>query len=201
MRAPSIDFTSNAIVVTGGGQTQFVPLDEAAARPQDSITTTNGFNVVSSDGRWLAIHQAVQPLVFVYRLPGGELTAVLTNLPHVEQAQFSPRSDELAISSVAGVRFWQTGSWQLSRTLTNYIDVFYTTDPSTLWLVHNRRTAALYNTRTLSPLLPLPTDTMLLAISPDGKRIATRTDGRRLKIWNLTEVRNALRELGIDWTD
>jgi WD40 repeat protein len=201
MRAPSIDFTSNAIVLTGGGQTQFVPFDEAAAWPQDSITTTNGFNVVSPDGRWLAIHQAVQPLVFIYRLPGGNLTAVLTNLPHVEQAQFSPRGDELAVSSVAGVRFWQTDSWQLSRVLTNFIDVFYTTDSSTQWLVHNQRTAALYNAQTLSLLLPLPTDTMLLAVSPDGKRVATRTEGRRLKIWNLSEVREQLRKLGIDWSD
>src|SRR6185436_8386513 len=69
MRTPSIDFTSNTIVITGAGQTEFIPFNDAGVSPHDPVPTTNGINAVSRDGRWLAIHQVMKPLVFVYRLP------------------------------------------------------------------------------------------------------------------------------------
>jgi hypothetical protein len=45
----------------------------------------------------------------------------------------------------------------------------------------------------------LPTGTLPLALSADGRRLAVSVDARRLQVWDLDEVRARFRELGLDW--
>jgi hypothetical protein len=38
-----------------------------------------------------------------------------------------------------------------------------------------------------------------LALSQNGRYLAASLDARYLQVWDLTEVRQQLRELGLDW--
>jgi WD40 repeat protein len=109
--------------------------------------------------------------------------------------------NELAINSPAGVRIWNTETWQLARDLTNFIGCLFMPDGQTFWLTSDFRTAGLYNYRTLELLLPLPTGTLPLAVSRDGRYLAASLDARHLQVWDLADVRERLRQLGLDWTE
>jgi hypothetical protein len=63
----------------------------------------------------------------------------------------------------------------------------------------DQRSAGLYDARTLEPLLLLPTGTLPLALSQNGRYLAASLDARYLQVWDLTEVRQKFRELGLDW--
>jgi hypothetical protein len=42
---------------------------------------------------------------------------------------------------------------------------------------------------------------MPLAISPNGQYLAVAVDARRVQLWDMDEVVERLRELGLDWTE
>jgi WD40 repeat protein len=106
-----------------------------------------------------------------------------------------------AVSSRGGVEFWSTTNWQRTRHLTNFTSVLYSPDARTFWLSTDYRTAGLYDARTAEPLLPLPVNTLPLALSPDGRHLAVSVDMRRVQVWDLAEVGQRLRELGLDWAE
>ena len=85
------------------------------------------------------------------------------------------------------------------RVLTNFGRLLYTPDTRALWLTKDQRTAGLYEAHTAQPLLPLPPNTLPLALSPDGRQLAVSVDARRVQVWDLAEVRQELRKLGLDW--
>jgi WD40 repeat protein len=85
--------------------------------------------------------------------------------------------------------------------VTNFTDILYSPDGHSFWLTKDYNTAGLYDADTLQPLLPLPNGTLPLAVSPDGRRLAVSVDMRRLQVWDLAEVRERLRELGLDWAE
>ena len=115
--------------------------------------------------------------------------------------QFSPLGDEVAVPSRLGIEFWNTTTWQRTRHLTNATHILYAHDARTFWLWTGYRTAGLYNARTAELLLPLPSNTIPHALSPDGGRLAVTVDARRVQVWDLAKVRERLRELGLDWVD
>jgi hypothetical protein len=40
-----------------------------------------------------------------------------------------------------------------------------------------------------------------LALSKDGQKMAVKVDGHRLQVWDLAEIREQLRGLGLDWSE
>jgi WD40 repeat protein len=127
--------------------------------------------------------------------------AKLTNDGNISRFEFSPLNDEVAVSSRGGgVQLWSTATWERTRHLTNFTDLRYSPDGRTFWL-STARTTALHDARTLEPLLPLPTGTLPLAFSPDGRYLAVSVGARRMQVWDLAEVRKQLRAIGLDWRD
>jgi WD40 repeat protein len=163
------------------------------------MATSNGINAASPDGRWLGIFAPYTSVLHVYRLPGLETVAHLTNDNNVLNYKFSPRGDEVAVVARGQIELWSTATWQRTRVLTNFMGLLYAPAQQGWWLTSDYRSAGLYSSRTQEPLLPLPTGMLPLAVSPDGRYLAMSVDGRKLQVWDLAEVRGNFRQLGIDW--
>jgi WD40 repeat protein len=118
---------------------------------------------------------------------------------------FTPRCDELAVATYTSITFLDTNRWEPQRRFPVSLDripqIIFTPDGRAFWLVHDARTAVLHDTRTFETLLRLPTGTLPLAISPDGRHLAVSVDARRVQVWDLADVRKRFRELGVFWRD
>ena len=193
---------SNSIVMTGSKGSQILTPDEIESGSERWSPTIPGVNGISPDGRWLGIYRPFSAVLYVYRLPGLEEVAKLTHPTSFGDFQFSPQGDEVAITSRRDQRlvaFWNTATWERTRTLTNFSRILYTPDARALWLHNDQRDAGLYDARTLEPLLLLPTGMLPLALSADGQGVAVSVDAQRLQLWDLKELRLWLRELGLEW--
>ena len=116
---------------------------------------------------------------------------------------FTPRGDQLAVATRTGVDFYDSITWDRTRSLPMRMDTYanfiFAPDGETVWINSDARRAALYRLRDLKILLPLPVDTLPLAISPDARYLAVSVESRRLQLWDLMEVRKQLRDVGLDW--
>jgi WD40 repeat protein len=200
-RFSSLCVVSNGIVMSGASGSAVIGTGELGNAPREWTRTVAGFNGVSPDGRWLALFASFTPQLFVYRLPDLERVAVLTNAFNVRTFQFSPSSDELAVSSRSDVEFWSTATWQRTRTISNFNNQLYSADGRAMWLTQEFHAGGLHDAGTLDLLMPLPVGTYPLAVSPDGRRLAVSVDLRRLQVWDLAEVRAQLARLGLDWRE
>ena len=188
---------SNAVVMTSPRGSCLASLDSSAEgiwKP-----TSDGLNAISPDGRWLGIFRPYTSVLHVYRLPTLEAVAHLTNENKVLTFRFSPRDDEVAVVARGQIEFWSTATWQRTSVLTNFMGLLYAPQQPGWWLTSDYRSAGLYSSRTREPLLPLPTGTLPLAVSPDGRYLAVSVDAQKLQVWDLFELRRNFRELGIDW--
>jgi WD40 repeat protein len=158
-----------------------------------------GINGVSPDGRWLGAFGGYSPFLDLYRLPGLERAVRLRNHANIGDFAFSPASDELAVCSKSGIQFWSVGTWTRTRLLTNFTGIVFSPKEPTWWLTTDFRTAGLYKADTLEPLLQLPTGILPLAVSADGRWLAVSVESRYLQLWDLQDVRNRLRQCGLDW--
>jgi eukaryotic-like serine/threonine-protein kinase len=196
----SLSLISNSVVLISTKGSQILAPDEFEANSARWAPTISGINGVSPDGRWLGIYRGFSSSLYVYRLPGLEAAAKLSHPASFGDFQFSPAGDEVAItSSRAGAEFWSTKTWERTRALTNAIRLLYAPDARALWLTKDQRTAGLYDARSLEPLLLLPTGMLPLALSPGGRRVAVSVDAQRLQVWDLVDLRNEFRALGLDW--
>jgi hypothetical protein len=168
----------------------------------DSICTPTiyGLNGASPDGRWLSVFPSYTARLDIHRLPGFEHVASLTNEAPIFRFEYSPRGDEVAVACRQGIEFWSTRTWQRTRRLPNFTDIHYTADTRTFWLSTGLRTGGLHDARTAEPILSLPPGTLPLALSPDARHLAVSVDSRRVQLWDLVQLRDRLRELGLDWT-
>jgi hypothetical protein len=116
-----------------------------------------------------------------------------------EGSRFLRNQNELAVYSIRRLELWDTTTWERIRVLTNYSRIIYPLDPRVVWLELEQRSAGLFDAQTLEPRLVLPTGMLPVALSKDGRHVAMKVDSHRLQVWNLTEIRNQLRELGLDW--
>jgi serine/threonine protein kinase/WD40 repeat protein len=196
----SVCVVSNRVIWTGPKGSCIQSLDDAAA-DAPLIQTSAGLSGASADGRWLGIYRRYSPLLHIYQLPGFEPVARLTNRANILAFRFSPRGDELAVSTRSGVQLWSTKAWTRTREIADFSGILYASDGRTLWLTKDYRTAGLFDARTLEPLLPLPAGMLPLALSSDGRFLAVSVDSRKLQVWDVTEVRRQLRGLGLDWVD
>jgi WD40 repeat protein len=199
----SLSVRSNFVVMTGTNGSRVIDLSEGKDASERWTSTHAGINGVSPDGRWLGIYQSFGTALYVYRLPRLERVAKLTHPASISDFRFSPLGNEVAIGSYRNppgrVEFWNTATWERTRVLTNFGRLLYTPDTRALWLTKDQRTAGLYDAHTAQPLLPLPPNTLPLALSPNGRQLAVSVDARRVQVWDLAEVRQELRALGLDW--
>jgi len=77
--------------------------------------------------------------------------------------------------------------------VTDLTGILYSPDARSLWLYTKFRAVGLRDARTAEPLLPLPTGTLPLALSLDGRHLAASADARRVQVWDLVGG-------AIDWT-
>jgi WD40 repeat protein len=190
--------------MTGAKGSQILTPAEGEAGRDQWRPTQPGISGVSPDGRWLGIYRSFDTSLSVYRLPGMELAAELPHPASIADFQYSPRGDELAICSqrTSGlIEFWSTGTWERTRRLPGFGRLLYTPDARALWLTKDARSAGLYEARTMEPLLLLPAGMLPLALSPDAHRLTVSVDAQRLQVWDLPELRDQLRALGLDWAD
>jgi WD40 repeat protein len=195
----SVSVASNVVVYTGPQGSVLASLEDHTATEPLRSRTIDGVNGISPDGRWLGIYRPFSPLLYIYRLPEMDRVATLRSRANIGDFVFSPAGDQIAVSTRRGVEFWATNTWTRTRVLTNFTGILFSPDASTFWLTSDFRTAGLYDARTLDLLLPLPTGTLPLALSKDGRRLAVSVDLRRLQVWDLEDVRHELRDLGLDW--
>src|SRR5207237_1092094 len=99
---------SNSIVMTGAKGSQLLAPAEFETGSDRWTRTDSGVNGVSPDGRWLAIYRPYSPSLYIYRMPGLEYVAKLTQVANISIGSFafSPRGDELAVGSRWGVELW-----------------------------------------------------------------------------------------------
>jgi hypothetical protein len=137
-------------------------------------------------------------------MPELKSVAKLAALENIIHFDFSPPGGELAITSRTRVEFWSTSNWKRTHVVTNFTGAnftraFYASDGRGIWLTKDALMAGLHDARTLEPLLLLPTGTLPLALSADGRQLAVGVDARRIQVWDLDKVRARFRELGLDW--
>jgi WD40 repeat protein len=196
----SLGVASNLVVFTGPQGSAVANLESNGVSELRWVRTAQGVNGISPDGRWLGIYRPYSPLLHIYRLPELERVATLQNRANIGDFAFSPAGGQIAVSSRRGVEFWSTNSWTRTRVLTNFTGILFCPNPSTVWLSSDFRTAGLYDAASLELLLPLPTGTLPLALSTDGRHLAVSVDLRHLQVWDLDDVRKELRGLGLDWS-
>jgi len=126
---------------------------------------------------------------------------MLQQRANISDFDFAPSGHEIALSSTAGVELWELTGFARTRILTNYIGLLYSPRSPTWWLKSDFRSAGLHRADTLEPLLPLPTGTMPLAVSRDGRLLAASVDGRALQLWDLDEVHRQMKSLGLDFDE
>jgi WD40 repeat protein len=195
----SLSASSNVLALTGTGGSALIRWQDLGAAKPRWTQTEEGINGISPDCQWLGIYRPFSPFLSVYHLPDLNAVATLENRAYIADFAFSPIGSEVAISSRSGVEFWNTSTWTRTRLLTNFVGILFSPGSSNLWLTSDFRTAGLYESTTLEPLLPLPPGTLPLALSPDGRRLAVSVNGRHLQVWDLDDATDQLRRLGLGW--
>lgn len=189
---------SNNVILTSQQGSKLVSLENLSdARPWSPTST--GLIGTSPDGHLLGIFPPFGRILSIYRLPGFEVVACLTNQNAIKEFRFSPRGDEVAVSTPLAIEIWSTSTWQRTRELTNFMNLIFASEAGAWWLTSDFRSAGLYDARTRDLLLPLPTGMLPLAVSPDGRFLAVSVEASRLQVWDMAEVRRRFRELGLDW--
>jgi len=202
-RVYSGHFVSNSLVLGTVEGAQVLPAADVAAGAAERFGLGEMFGEVSANGLWIA--SRFSRFLCVYQLRPwqrvGDWAFDSESRAHV----FTPRSDELAVASANGVTFLDTNRWAPTRSLLAPLDrnaqLIFTPDGRAFWLARDARNAALHDTKTFETLLPLPSGMIPLALSPDGRHLAVSVDSRRVQVWDLVEVRERLRELGLDWSE
>jgi len=194
---------SNQLVLTGQGGMEFVPLTNVAAGHGRFEAAGAGFGTASRDGQWLVLRSEWDSAFGVYGGPNLTFVRNITTGADVMTFAFAPKSDELAVATRAGVEFYAAKTWRRTRLLPmlmdRYANLVFAPDGRTFWVSRDTRLSGLYDTRTLEELLPLPAGTLPLAVSPDGRNLAVSVDARRLQVWDLIELHQQFRDLGVDW--
>jgi serine/threonine protein kinase/WD40 repeat protein len=195
-------FSGDSLVLGTSKGIVLLPNDVIPSGPGMLHETGTSLSQVSPDGRWISLSKN-PPSIHVYRVaPWKGMRFVPMEADIVQQA-FTSRSDELAVCTTASVTFLDTNRWEIQRRFPVSLDqtarIIFMPEGDSFWLVRDGRTAALHDARTLATLLPLPTGTLPLAVSADGRRLAVSVDGQRLQLWDLAEMRKQLGEVGLDW--
>lgn len=180
-----------------------VPRTALTSGPGERINIFNSRGRVSPNGLWVAFQNLIPPGYRLYGInPWREMPFVQLEAEVLTEA-FTPRCDELAVATYASITFLDMNRWETQRRFPVVLDrnaqIIFMPDGKAFWLRRDARTAALHDTQTFETLLRLPTGMLPLAVSPDGRHLAVSADARRVQMWDLAEVRERFRELGVAW--
>jgi WD40 repeat protein len=180
-----------------------VPATDVSSGPAVLKNVGYADGQISPDGAWFALRKASQGYVAVYGVNPWSSWANVACDAQVLIATFTPRSDELVIATYNSITFLDTATWKEQRRFPVALDrtarLLFTADGTSFWLVHNARLAALHDTQTFETRLALPPGAIPLAVSPDGRHLVVSPDPRRMQLWDLTQIRESLRDLGLEW--
>jgi len=193
------------LVLTAADGVRLIARTNLASGEGRLVRIPSGQGTVSPDGRWLAMTYSFSPWVTVYHLPDVELVSRLETSHFVAGVWFAPAGDELAVINRGGLEQWDTATWRLRRRQPGFpvsdSYVLYTPDGSGVWRLTSFRDTALCSRKTLEPILPLPSNVIPLALSSDGRQLAASVDDQRVQVWDLGELREHFRKLGLDWEE
>jgi WD40 repeat protein len=149
--------------------------------------------------RWFGVFPPFSSHLEIYKLPGFEFVTTLTSPGRIANFAFSPSGGQLALNSYSGVELYETSRWTRFKTLPDYIALLPTPDGKNCFLTTDYRTSALHDAGSLAEILPLPPGTLPLALSGDGRYLAATFDSCHLQLWDLSDVRGPLAQLGLTW--
>jgi tetratricopeptide (TPR) repeat protein len=162
----------------------------------------------SPDGRWAATGTHHGRGVQVWDAHTGErLTPLIPEEPGVTPV-FSPDGRWLVAAIPSAVRLWQTDSWELVRQIRPGQEPFaggaaFSPDGRLLAVPLSLSGVQLRDPATGAVWAQLqPPDTgpaALVGFSPNGGHLAVATPTGAVRLWDLRQVRERLREIGLDW--
>jgi WD40 repeat protein len=160
---------------------------------------------ISPDGQWAATAAIRSGGVDVWDASNGEHVAILPHRGGYATVRFSPDGRWLVTNVRAEHRFWETGSWKLSRRIprppSTRTAVAFTSDGATVALLHGKDQVHLLNAATFEPLAILEAAGQPLAclsFTPDSG-LLVGTYARGIQCWDLRRLRRQLRDMGLDW--
>ena len=172
-------------------------------RVLSGITNLRGL-AVSPDGRWLATCPWQGEAIEVRDLENEQV--VWSQKGDYGRALFSPDGRLLATTMDDKVSFWEAGSWRLLNEVscTAAGTMAFSPDGSLLAVNSADGIVMLLNPATGETLArlqnPYPRiDPFHLAFSSDGALLAMANGRRGVQVWDLKQVRQTLREIGLDW--
>jgi hypothetical protein len=200
-RIMSGQFTSNSLILGTDQGVLILPKSDVLAEGFQSDNLRDVPGEVSPNGTLLALRfLRAMP---VYELNPWKKVQHLAFDVDLLAHTFTPKGDELVVANRTGVTFLDTDRWKAQRTMPITLDrntrLIFAPDGRTFWLARDASTGALHDTKTFETLLPLPNGMTPLALSPDAHHLVVSVDGQRLQVWDLTEVWERFRELGVDW--
>lgn len=194
----SFTVISNQVILTYSGGSQVLRrADKSSASAKGD--TGSGIGAASPDGNWLGIYQPFSPYLKIFEMPGFRQVTILTNQANILDFSFSPESDQVAVCSGDHIQLFSTTTWQPVRQLPGFMGLIFVPGSHSYWLTKDYRNGGLYDARTLDILLPLPPDTLPLALSRDGTKLVVSVESSRLQVWDLPLLHESFRELGVDW--
>ena len=170
---------------------------------------TPGMNgpAVSKDARWLAWGNWLGRDAFVVQLGTNSSPIRLSDDRSVTVA-FSPDNRLLAVGGETEIRFYETESWRLVQTVRRASPGFR----PNIQFASNSRICAVALPPNQLQLMDVQTGAELallqshenhmlgrVTFSPDDRFLAAVSGDHNVLVWNLTELREKLRELQLDW--
>jgi len=173
---------------------------------------------VSPDGHWLAVGGWFEAGVRVWDLLRRRLERILRPKDVVGDTVFfigfSPDGRWLVSSTHSNAgkicyHFWRVGTWELDRRIDQERNgnashpPAFTSDgrlmalgiaPDQVLLADAATGRELARLTTLQPVAPTP-----IVCSPDRTKLIARTNQKTVLVWDLRQIRDQLRPLGLDW--
>ncbi len=183
-----------------GGEVQ-----QVVAGPQYDVRHV----ALSPDGNWVAAGcflDARDKLTNakVWDARSGELKKTLP-VGSAVWVWFSPRGTWLATLSRSDgeCRLWRTGYWEAGPRFLDATEIAFSSDEQILAVGSKAGRIRLYETATGQNFATLPategTEVCPRAFSPDGTRVYAKVQfDTRIHAWDLRQIRDGLRELGLD---
>jgi WD40 repeat protein len=202
-RIYSAGFVANTLLLGLSDGAMFVPPERMATGPGELFDIGVAQGQISPNGAWVAFRKREPHREEVYRPVPWKDWRFIPSDGEVLAEAFTPQSDALAVATYTSLTFIETNRWQPQRSFPVSLDrnarLIFSPNGRTFWLVRDARTAALHDSLTFRTLLPLPPGTIPIVLTPDGRHLVVSVEGRRLRLWDLNEVRARLRSLGLDW--
>lgn len=170
-----------------------------------SFTATNVCDLaLSPDGQWLAWSGFHPRGTEVHNLRDPARSRTLGGRP--SRLAFSPRGDCLVAGSGRDYQFWRVEDWTPGSTIPREIPtespgpLAFSPDGHLLAIAQTWKTIKLLDAGTGSERAsfssPDPEQVSALKFSPDNTKLFVGTGTRCVQLWDVSEMRTALRELG-----